>query len=324
VLDGSSARGPVARSFALGVFTGAVLIAAPLAAITLTPGEAQKKVTQKATASTASLDTSKPYYAEPEIPTDLGSIIADGVSTSVQTAVAAVTPVHVVSPDGSSVASENGMTTIRGKDGAAVTIYPADAQGRRKMVARGADGATAVTYVDAREMRGNHAIDDAIGARALGITPEYIGAMRAAAPRLRNLDAGEFNGMRAVGVTPEYVRDLVAAGFPSITSDEIIEARAVGITGGYIRALRAAGVRTSDLDDFVELRSVGVDSEFVARVRRSGTSVSDPDDLVELRSMGGVKPPAPPAPAAPPKPPAHTGRPAASPPDWDPVDPDDG
>src|SRR5207244_5868500 len=38
VLDGKSVRGPVARSFVLGMFTGAVLIAAPLAALTLTPG----------------------------------------------------------------------------------------------------------------------------------------------------------------------------------------------------------------------------------------------------------------------------------------------
>ena len=41
VLDGKSVRGPVARSFALGVFVGAVLVAAPLAALTLTPGGAR-------------------------------------------------------------------------------------------------------------------------------------------------------------------------------------------------------------------------------------------------------------------------------------------
>ncbi len=39
VLDGRSVRGPVARSFAAGVFVGAVAIAAPLAALTLTPRE---------------------------------------------------------------------------------------------------------------------------------------------------------------------------------------------------------------------------------------------------------------------------------------------
>src|SRR3982751_5544246 len=49
VLDGKSVRGPVARSFALGVFAGAVLVATPLAALTLTPaGDAQKKSAQKA------------------------------------------------------------------------------------------------------------------------------------------------------------------------------------------------------------------------------------------------------------------------------------
>ena len=37
VLDGKSVRGPVARCFAFGVFAGAVLVAAPLAALTLTP-----------------------------------------------------------------------------------------------------------------------------------------------------------------------------------------------------------------------------------------------------------------------------------------------
>ena len=38
VLDAKSARGPAARSFALGVLVGAVAIAAPLAALTLAPG----------------------------------------------------------------------------------------------------------------------------------------------------------------------------------------------------------------------------------------------------------------------------------------------
>src|SRR4029079_6034896 len=37
VLDGKSVRGPVARGFALGVLAGAVMVAAPLAALTLTP-----------------------------------------------------------------------------------------------------------------------------------------------------------------------------------------------------------------------------------------------------------------------------------------------
>lgn len=316
VLDGTSIRGPAARSFALGVFTGAVLIAAPLAALTLTPAGSEKRESAKGTSPAETrTSASEPYYAGEDTPTDLASIIADGVSTSVNTAVSGL---HLASPSGASVESANGTTTIRGRDGAVVTVYPADAQGRRRMVSRSADGATAVAYSDPRDR--DRSIDAAIEMKALGVTPEYIGAMRAAAPRLRELDADEFSGLRAVGVTPEYARDMVAAGFPSIDEDELVSARAIGLTGGYIRAMKAAGVNGT-LDDFVQLRAVGVDPEFAARARRSGVKISNADDLVELRALSGVRPPAPPKPPKAPSPPGRTGPP---PPDWDPLDPDDG
>jgi bla regulator protein blaR1 len=332
VLDGTSVRSPVARSFALGVFTGAVLIAAPLAALTLTPAsEGPKKAAEKK-AIAGNFDTSKPYYGESDVPTDLASIIASGVSTSVSSAVAAVAPVHLVSSDGSSVDSANGGTVIRGKDGATVTVYPADSQGRRKMVARSANGATAVTYVDADHLPGPVAMAEGHGRKgpgfltpdysnSTGVTPEYIGAMRAAVPRLGNLDPSDFAGLRAVGVTPEYARDLVAA-FPSLNAEQLTEARAIGLSGSYVRAMRAAGVNGS-FDDFVELRAVGADPEFAERARRSGVKIRNADDLVELRTLGDVRGPAPPAPPAPPKPSNRRGKPAASPPDWDP-DPDGG
>ncbi len=317
VLDGTSIRSPVDRSFALGVFTGAVLIAAPLAALTLTPANSQKKESPSVAKSRGG--ASEPYYTSADAPTDLARIIADGVSTSVNTAVAAVasneSALHLASRDGS-VESANGTTTLRGKDGSQVTLYPVDAHGRRRMVARSADGATAVTYADARDRN----LDAAINIKALGVTPEYIGAMRAAAPTLRDLDPDEFSGLRAVGVTPEYARDMVAAGFPSIDEDELVSARAIGLTGGYIRAMKAAGVNGT-LDDFVQLRAVGVDPEFAARARRSGVKITNADDLVELRALSGARPPAPPKAPKPPSPPGRGGPP---PPDWDPLDPDDG
>ena len=94
VLDGQSVRGPAARSFALGVFVGAVLVAAPLAALTLAPA-GTKESRRRRSVRRASLRRRSPYYpaaAEAEVPTDLGSIIADGVTTSVQAAVAAAVP----------------------------------------------------------------------------------------------------------------------------------------------------------------------------------------------------------------------------------------
>src|SRR3954453_2134472 len=95
VLDGKQVRGPVAQSFALGVFAGAVLVAAPLAALTLTP--AVSKAPKLALATTPAGNPIPADYPEaseaPEAPTDLGHIIASGVSTGVNTAVAAATAI---------------------------------------------------------------------------------------------------------------------------------------------------------------------------------------------------------------------------------------
>src|SRR3954453_178083 len=95
VLDGKQVRGPAARSFALGVFAGAVLVAAPLAALTLTP--AVSKTPKLALAKTPAGNPIPADYPEaseaPEAPTDLGHIIASGVSTGVNTAVAAATAI---------------------------------------------------------------------------------------------------------------------------------------------------------------------------------------------------------------------------------------
>jgi bla regulator protein blaR1 len=353
VLDGKSVRGPVAGSFAIGVFAGALLVAAPLAALNFTP--AISKAPKTSTTRLAAGEPASAYYpAARAVPADLPHIIAQGVSTSVATAVAAVAPaasnaqaadVRIASADGAivdvrngttelrgadgaTVKTRNGMTIMRGAGGSTVTIYPPDAQGRRKVIARSSSGAVSVSYTNSDDVRAevNHArdrtIDSVIEAKGVGVTPEYIAAMRASAPGLANLDFNEFSGLRAVGVTPDFARGLVAAGFPSISADDLMQARAVGLTGEYVSAMHAAGIR-GDLDEFVQLRAVGIDPSFAARVRASGIRVSSADDLVQLRALGIGHVPAPPHPPAPPRMPSHKGKRAGSPPNPNPPDPDD-
>jgi beta-lactamase regulating signal transducer with metallopeptidase domain len=303
VLDGKSVRGPAARSFALGVFVGAVLVAAPLAALTLAPAGTKEK--QKAAAVAAKTAPQSAYYAasDPEVPTDLGSIIADGVSTSVNAAVAAA---------GS--AQRQADRDIRT---AAIEQAIESASDARERALEQAGDAIADARRQAKVVRSHDF--GAAALQAADLTPEYIGAMRAAAPKLARLDMDEFASMRAVGVTPDYARGMVAA-FPSIDADGLVEARAIGITGSYIQAMRNAGVR-GDLDDFVQMHAVGIEPSFVARARQAGVDVSDVDELVQLRALGGV--PQPPQPPKPPKAPRR-GLPAASPPNWNPVTPGDG
>jgi hypothetical protein len=320
VLDGASVRGPAARSFAAGVFVGAVAIAAPLAAITLTPkGSAENAKLAAAAAAKpgAAQPAASAYYPGNDVPTDLPSIISDGVAASVQSAVAAINPqvtvnpadFEAISPSGASVRTAKGMMVARNPNGATVTVYPPDAQGRRKIVARAAGGATIVTYADAGDEipgfgrvngpKREGAFEKAIKIKAANVTPEYILDMRSAAPSLRSLDVSDYASMKAVGVTPEFAHDLVVSGFPDVDSDELVQARAVGVSGGYVRSLKALGVR-GDMDDFVQLRALGVTPAFVQRARNAGVNVADIDEIVELMTTGRAAPPTPPRPPAPP------------------------
>jgi hypothetical protein len=205
------------------------------------------------------------------------------------------------------------VTVARAPNGATVTVYPPDASGRRKVVAVAQNGATAVSYADAddeiaafgkkHEREPKSAIDQAIEMKAVGVTPEYVGAMRAASPRLRDADPDDFVQMKAVGVTPDYVRDMVAAGFGNLDADDLTQARAVGVTGEYVRAMRSAGLNGT-LDDFVQMRAVGVTPAYAEQFRRAGYKV-DIDKLVDLKAQGvdiedlrnpPVPPPPPPLP----------------------------
>jgi beta-lactamase regulating signal transducer with metallopeptidase domain len=291
VLDGKSVRGPVARSFALGVFTGAVLIAAPLAALTLTPAEPKR---EKAANTVAASEPRSQHYPT-AVPTDLPHIIADGVSTTVSTAVAAAQNSREDAQDAADDAETAREAAL------------ARAREAREQALQTAEEARE----DARAAVRPDLAGRALAAGRIGVTPEYIAAMRAAAPRLANLDISDFAGLRTLGVTPEFARGLAAAGFPSITADELMEARAVGLSGDYVHAMRSAGIQGT-LDDFVELRSVGIDPAFAARAKAAGVRLRTPDDLIQLRVLGGSVAK------------VHgRGRPAASPPNWDPVKPDD-
>lgn len=310
VLDGKSVRGPVAGSFALGVFAGAVLVAAPLAALTVTPAAPKTPMTASGRLSASE---PAPYYPQAaEVPADLPHIIAKGVSTSVTTATAAIVPqvtqsqqedLRVAAPNGATVRSSNGTTVARGPDGSTATVYPPDAQGRRRVVAIAAGGATVYTYADGDDGRadGRHrhsdtAIDAAIEMKAVGATPEYAAAIRAASPGLRNATTNEIIELKAVGVTPDFVRAIASAGYGNLRAEQIQEARAVGLSPDYMREIRATGVPVT-LDDVIELRAMGIRPDELARARSSGP-------LTPQRIHGMRWPARPPQPPVPPEPPS--------------------
>jgi bla regulator protein BlaR1 len=326
VLDSASPRGPVARPLAHGVFVAAVVIAAPSAALTLTPSGQGSRSNPRGAKSAADqrVDMSSPYYSGSDVPADLPSIIAQGVSTSVASAVQAIHPSDLVdgsdfesvSPSGASVKSVNGLMVSRAPNGATVTIYPPDAQGRRKVVARAPNGATSVSYSDDDERISDavsapfhdkdNALQDAIAMKAVGMTPEYAGAMRASSKELRDADTDDLIGMKAAGVTPAYVRDLSAAGLRDFDAGDLAGARSVGVDGSYIREMRGAGFGDADLSDLIGARAVGVTGEYIRQMRMAGYD-GDIGDFIALRSARNGHRPAPVLPPLPPAPPRTPG-----------------
>jgi beta-lactamase regulating signal transducer with metallopeptidase domain len=325
VLDGKIMRGPVAGSFAAGVFVGAVVIAAPLAALTLVPSgtSAAKKAAAAAPAKKAVAYA--PYYPE-TAPTDLPSIISQGVSTSVESAVAAISPTisratngdyQAVSPSGASVTTHNGITTATASSGATTMVYPPDAHGRRKVVMRGPNGATMVTYADSDDdipgavsapfREKNNALQNAIAMKAVGVTPEYVAAIRASSRELRDADMDDMMGMKAVGVTPAYVHELAEAGLRNFDASDVAGARAVGVDGNFIREMRAVGFGDADLSDLTGARAVGISGSYIRQMRLAGYD-GDLGDFIALRSLSGskrIRPTMPPIPPAPPRLPSH-------------------
>ena len=310
VLDGKSVRGPVAGSFAVGVFVGAVMVAAPLAALTFTPAKDKDALKLHSSTVSASEPGASYYPGSHQEPADLPHIIASGVSTSVATAAAAIAPgainptpptpplpdFEAIGHDGSKVVSSKGVMIATAANGASAVIYPADAQGRRKVVATSSTGATATTYVDADQIPGpvtanvaakkqKSAIDRAIEMKAVGVTPEYVAAIRSVAPQIR-LTSDDLVELKSVGVTPEFIQELARAGYSNIRADDITEAYAVGIRPDYIRGMAAAGYPRIPLSDLVELRAVGVTPADVERFRRAGFTHLDVDDLVQAKTLG--------------------------------------
>ena len=325
VLDSASPRGPVARPFALGVFVGAVVIAAPLAALTLTPSQSEPaKAGAAKLAASQRVDTNAPYYQGSDSPQDIPHLLAEGVSTSVAGAVAAIRPSVAVEPNGSdfqtigpngaSVTSHNGTMVARAPSGATVTVFAADAQGRRKVVARAPNGATTVTYADddddipgfvsAPFRTHDNAMQNAIAMKAVGVTPEYIAAMRASSPELRDADADDLVGMKAVGVTPQYVHDLSAAGLRNFDAGDLAGARAVGVDGAFIREMRAAGFGDADLSDLTGARAVGITGDYIRQMRLAGYD-GDLGDFTAMRALKDGRRPRPPLPPLPPRPPGQ-------------------
>lgn len=127
-------------------------------------------------------------------------------------------------------------------------------------------------------------VDDLIAMKALGVTPEYIDAIRKLG--YSELTAEQAIELRSLGIDEEYVKQARGwtNGNPSI--EELVELKSIGMSAEFINGMKKAGYNNLTIEELVQLKAVGVSPEFVESMRRAGFDKLDPDDLTELKSMG--------------------------------------
>ncbi|MBA3512159.1 M56 family metallopeptidase [Sphingomonas sp.] len=296
VLDGALERAPGGWRWSTAAAFFAAGMAVPVAAFNVvaptiaTAAEHGRFVPGQAAAAAAA-----PLAGRLAANASSGSAAGAVSESAAAIAAGAAGAVLVTHPNGAAVTTANGETLLRAPSGATVRVSPPDANGRRRTVMTGPNGSV-VTFADARAVRGlaaatavaahphQDAIDRAIEMKAVGATPEYVRAIRNAAPHLR-LDHDDIVELKALGVSPDYVRDLARSGYPRLNADSIVEARAMGINGAYIRGI-AAAYGYLPMDDLVELKAVGVTPADIARFRRSGHRLPSVHKLVEMKALG--------------------------------------
>jgi beta-lactamase regulating signal transducer with metallopeptidase domain len=126
-------------------------------------------------------------------------------------------------------------------------------------------------------------VDELIGLKAVGVTPEYIDSMRAI---FGDITVSEVKGLRALSVTAEYIRDMRAAGLAVDSPRTASNLRALSVTADYIRDMRAAGVNVTDAKEATPLKAVGVSVEFVRQLAAAGYGNLTVKELTRMAAVG--------------------------------------
>ncbi|QIK78760.1 M56 family metallopeptidase [Sphingomonas piscis] len=290
VLDNKIPRGPVAKSFAAGIFVGALAMATPLAALTLVPAGTSKKVANLPTA-----EQEGHYYPAGGVP--LPTTVSDSVNRAVASAVAAVDP-RITEALGLQHEAEQTRAEALAEARAALAEARLHWNGVGPRPGSVGPQGPVGPQVKAGRHDQDDAIEEAIAMKALNVTPEYASSLRNVSPHLGPLTNEDLIEMRAVGVTPAYIKEIAESGYRNLDKESLIELRALNVRGRYIRALAQEGYGNLSSDTLVEMRAVGVTPNLIRRLKREGYPRLTPDQLVGMAAVSGTPtapdPPEPP------------------------------
>lgn len=113
---------------------------------------------------------------------------------------------------------------------------------------------------------------------------DFIAGMAAAG--FRSLSVDQLIDLRKHDVTPEFAREMKAAGFANIKPEQLIELRNHGVDAEFIKTMKENGLSNLSLDSLMTLAVHGVDADFIAEIKKAGLTGLSAEDYERLRIHG--------------------------------------
>lgn len=136
-------------------------------------------------------------------------------------------------------------------------------------------------YIDAMRAAGfGGSVDDLTGARAVGVTPEFARQMRQYDP---HVDLDTVIGAKATGLNPSYFSEMRQM-FPRLSLDDAVGMSAVGVTINFAQQMRDLFPHVT-ADQLQGMAAVGVTPGYVREMRRQGLPSNDPDQAIQSRVL---------------------------------------
>ncbi|MDP2319389.1 MAG: hypothetical protein Q8O42_08640 [Acidobacteriota bacterium] len=101
-----------------------------------------------------------------------------------------------------------------------------------------------------------------------------------------SFDQGRGNGTYTFTPDQAFITNMGAAGYRSLSTDDVVRLAVIDVTVGHVRGLAQAGYANLPIDDVVRTRIHRVTPAFVRDARADGLAIHSPGDAVDLAIHG--------------------------------------
>ena len=136
---------------------------------------------------------------------------------------------------------------------------------------------------EAGTFRFTGSFDQGRGSGTYTFAPDQTFVNNMAAAGYKSLSADDLVRLAMIDVTIAHVRGLSQAGYPNLPLDDIVRTRIHRVTSEFVRDLAAVGYKSIDVDDLVRMAIHGATPDNIRALQAQGIRGSSVDDLIRFR-----------------------------------------